>query len=120
MARVKLARDQAIYADGVALIGTRDFEIDQDTDGVDVTPWTSSGTAELPLCESATLTLQVYHLEAAQRLAAKWNLFPPQPVEISIDNAGTGRFVVRNIKTAGPFAGLLGYTVTFKSWPYDA
>jgi hypothetical protein len=60
----------------------------------------------------------LFRSEAAQRLAAKWNSFPPQPVEISIDNAGTGRFVVRNIKTAGPFAGLLGYTVTFKSWPY--
>ena len=119
MAKVRLARHQAIYADGVILLGTRDFDIDQDTDGVDVTPWTSSGTAELPLCESATLTLQVYHLEDAQRLAAKWNTFPPEPVEIQIDNAGTGQFVVRSVKTNGSFNGVLSYQVVMKSWPYE-
>lgn len=119
MAKVRLARNQAIYADGVVLLGTRDFDIDQETDGVDVTPWTASGTAELPLCESATLTLQVYHLEDAQRLAAKWNVFPPVPVVIDIDGAGSGQFVVRNVKTNGPFGGVLSYTITLKSWPYE-
>jgi len=119
VAKVKLAKNQTISADGVVLLGTRDFDIDQDTDGVDVTPWTSSGTAELPLCESATLTLQVYHLEDAQRLAAKWNSFPPEPVTITIDNAGTGQFVVRSVKTNGPFGGVLSYTIVMKSWPYQ-
>ena len=119
MAKVRLAKNQAIYADGVLLLGTRDFDIDQDTDGVDVTPWTSSGTAELPLCESATLTLQLYHLEDAQRLAEKWNAFPPQPVAITIDNAGTGQFVVRSVKTNGPFNGVLSYQIVMKSWPYE-
>jgi hypothetical protein len=119
VAKVRLARNQAIYADGVALLGTRDFEIDQETDGVDVTPWTASGTAELSLCESATLTLQVYHLEDAQRLAAKWNAFPPQPVVIAIDNAGTGQFVVKSVKTSGGFGGVLSYSITLKSWPYQ-
>ena len=119
MAKVRLARNQAIYANGVVLLGTRDFDIDQEVDGVDVTPWRASGTAELPLCESATLTLQVYHLEDAQRLAAKWNQFPPEPVEITIDNAGTGKFVVKSVKTAGPIAGVLAYTVVLKSWPYE-
>jgi hypothetical protein len=119
VAKVRLAKNQAIYADGVVLLGTRDFDIDQDTDGVDVTPWTSSGTAELPLCESATLTLQVYHLEDAQRLAAAWNAFPPQPVVITIDNAGTGQFVVRSVKTNGGFGGVLSYQIVMKSWPYE-
>jgi hypothetical protein len=119
VAKVRLAKNQAISADGVVLLGTRDFDIDQDTDGVDVTPWTSSGTAELPLCESATLTLQVYHLEDAQRLAGKWNTFPPEPVTITIDNAGTGQFVVRSVKTNGPFGGVLSYTIVMKSWPYE-
>ncbi len=119
MAKVHLARDQEIKCDGVTLLGTRDFELTQELDGVDVTPWQASGTAELPLCESATLKLQVYHLEDAQRLAAKWNVFPPEPVEIAITRAGTGKFVVRNIATSGQHGQILHYTVTFKSWPYD-
>lgn len=119
MAKVKLARDQSISADGVVLLGTRDFDIEQEVDGVDVTPWTASGTAELPLCESATLTLQVYHLEDVQRLMAKWNTFPPQPIAVAISNAGYGQFVIKSIKTNGGFGGVLAWTLVLKSWPYE-
>lgn len=119
MAKVRLARKQQISVDGVVLQGTRDFDVEQELDGVDITPWRASGTAELTLCESATLSLQVYHLEDAKRLAAKWNKFPPEPVEISISGVGTGKFVVKSIKHDGGFTGLLSYTFTFKSWPYD-
>lgn len=119
MAKVRLARNQAIYADGVALLGTRDFELDREIDGVDVTPWTASGTAELPLCEAATLRLQVYHVEDAIRLAAKWNAWPPEPVEIAIDYVGRARFQIKSMTIAGPFSGVLSYNVTFKSWPYE-
>lgn len=118
MPKVRLARKQQITLDGVVLLGTRDFDVDQELDGVDVTPWQSSGTAELTLCESATLTLQVYHLEDAQRIAQKWNKFPPEPVEISIDGVGTGKFIVKTIKHNGGFDGVLAYTFSFKSWPY--
>ena len=118
MQKVRLARDQSITVDGIVLLGTRDFELDQEVDGVDVTPWQATGAAELTLVESATLTLQVYYVEALQRLAAKWNAFPPEPVEVAIPYVGTGKFIVRNIKYAGPFAGVLAYTVTLKSWPY--
>ena len=119
MAKVRLARKQQISADGVVLQGTRDFDVDRELDGVDVTPWQASGTAELTLCESATITLQVYHLEDAQRLAAKWNTFPPQPIQLAIDGVGAGQFIVKSMKFDGGFGGILSYTFTFKSWPYD-
>jgi len=119
VAKVRLARNQQISADGIVLQGTRDFDVEQELDGVDVTPWQASGTAELTLCETATLTLQVYHLEDLRRLYAKWNKFPPEPIQLSIDGVGAGKFVIKNIKYAGDFAGLLTYTCTFKSWPYD-
>lgn len=118
MAKVRLARDQVITVDGVILQGTRDFELTQDLDGVDVTPWTASGTAQITLCESATLKLQIYHLEDVQRIGATWNKFPPQPLEISITRVGAGRFIVSNLTSSGQFGQVLSYTVTLKSWPY--
>ena len=124
MAKVKLAKDQAIFADGVALLGTRDFEIERELDGVDVTPRNASGTAELPLCESATLKVQIYHEADVVRLNAKWNLFPPEPVEVTIANTAgeqvaSGRFMVKSMSISGQFGGLVAYTVTLHSWPYE-
>lgn len=123
MAKVKLAKDQAIYADGVALLGTRDFEIERDLDGVDVTPRNASGTAELTLCETASMKLQIYHVEDVVRLNAKWNKFPPEPVEIAVANSSgeqiaSGRFVIKSMTIAGPFGNLVSYTVNLTSWPY--
>jgi len=119
VAKVRLGRNQSISVDGITLLGTRDFDLNQELDGVDVTPWTASGTAELPLCESATLTVQVFHLEAVQALAAKWNTFPPQPVTVAIDSVGTGKFLVKSVKSAVPFSRLVEYTAVLRSWPYE-
>lgn len=123
MAKVKLAKNQAIYADGVALLGTRDFEIERELDSVDVTPRNASGTAKLTLCETASMKLQVYHIDDVVRLNRKWNKFPPQPVEITIaDTAGPqiafGTFVIESMTIAGPFGGVVSYTVSLSSWPY--
>lgn len=123
MARVKLAKDQAIFADGVALLGTRDFEVERELDGVDVTPRNASGTAELTLCESATLKVQIYHETDVVRFNEKWNLFPPEPLDIVIANTAgeqiaSGRFVIKGMSISGQFAGLVTYSVTLHSWPY--
>ncbi len=118
MAKVRLARKTPIYADGVVLNGTRDFDIELDLDAVDVTPWDSSVRGELTLTEANTVTLQIYHADDVRRLMAKWNKFPPEPVRISIDGSAAN-FLVHKLKVAGQFGGVLAYEVILKLWPYN-
>lgn len=118
MARVRLARKSPIIADGVVLLGTRDFDVELDLDTVDVTPWDSSARGELTLTESNTITLQIYHAEDVRRFMAKWNRFPPDPVTISVDGA-SARFLVHKVKLSGQFSGALAYDVVLKLWPYN-
>lgn len=118
MAKVRLARQQQISADGVVLLGTRDFDVDLELDTVDVTPWNSQIRGELTLTEMNTITLQIYHVEDVRRFMAKWNKFPPEPVTISIDG-GTAKFLVHKLKVAGQFSGVLAYEVVLKLWPFN-
>jgi hypothetical protein len=117
VAKVRLARKQSISADGVVLLGTRDFDVDLELDTVDVTPWSSAARGELTLTEMNTVTLQIYHAEDLRRFMAKWNKFPPQPVTISVDGA-TANFLVHKIKLSGQFGGVLAYEVVLKLWPF--
>lgn len=117
MAKVRLARNTPIYADGVALLGTRDFDVELDLDTVDVTPWDGSARGDLTLTEGNTITLQLYHAEDVRRFMAKWNRFPPQPVRIDVDGV-SANFLVHKLKAAGGFSGVLGYEVVLKLWPY--
>jgi hypothetical protein len=80
VAKVLLARNQSISVNGRVLLGTRDFDIDVDSDAVDVTPWDSGFRGEMPLTEMTTITLQVYHLDEVALFMAAWNQFPPQPL----------------------------------------
>jgi len=118
VAKVRLARKQSISADGVVLLGTRDFDVDLELDTVDVTPWNSVARGELTLTEMNTITLQIYHAEDVRRFMAKWNKFPPQPVTISVDGA-TAKFLVHKVKLFGQFSGVLAYEVVLKLWPYN-
>lgn len=117
MATVRLARSQSISADGIVLLGTRDFDVDLDLDAVDVTPWDSSSRAELTLTQTASVTLQIYHAEDVRRFIAKWNKFPPEPVTIAVDGA-EALFLVHKVKVSGQFSGTLAYEVVLKLWPY--
>lgn len=118
MAKVRLARKQSVRADGVVLLGTRDFDVDLELDTVDVTPWNSAARGELTLTEMITITLQIYHVEDVRRFMRKWNKFPPQPVTISVDGA-TARFLVHKLTISGQFSGVLAYEVVLKLWPYN-
>jgi hypothetical protein len=118
VAKVRLARKQSIAADGVVLLGTRDFDVDLELDTVDVTPWNSAARGELTLTEMNTVTLQIYHAEDVRRFMRKWNRFPPQPVTISVDGA-TANFLVHKLKISGQFSGVLAYEVVLKLWPYN-
>lgn len=117
MAKVILARQQEIRADGVVLLGVRDFDVDIELDTVDVTPWYSDARGEITLTEMNTVTLQVYHAEDVQRFMSKWNKFPPQPVTIAIGNS-SAKFLVHKLKVAGQFSGVLSYEVILKLWPF--
>ena len=118
MAKVRLARTQQISADGVVLMGTRDFDVDIELDGVDVTTWESGVRAELPLVEGNTVTLEVYHLNEVQAFMRKWNKFPPEPVTLSIGGVGVANFLVHSVKAKGQFSGVLAYQVVLELWPY--
>ena len=118
MAKVRLARQQSITADGVVLLGTRDFDVDLELDTVDVTRWDSAVRGELTLTETNTVTLQIYHAEDVQRFMRKWNYFPPRPVQIAIDGA-SAKFLVHKVKVSGQFSGVLAYEVVLKLWPYN-
>lgn len=118
MAKVRLARKQPISADGVVLLGTRDFDVELELDTVDVTPWHSATRGELTLAEMNTITLQIYHAEDVRRFMAKWNRFPPQPVRISVDGA-SANFLVHKVKLSGQFNGVLSYDVVLKLWPFN-
>ena len=118
MAKVRLARKQSISADGVVLLGTRDFDVDLELDTVDVTPWNSAARGELTLTEMNTITLQIYHAEDVRRFTAKWNKFPPQPVTIAVDGA-TAKFLVHKVKLSGQFGGVMAYEVVLKLWPFN-
>ena len=118
MAKVRLARKQSISADGVVLLGTRDFDVELELDTVDVTPWNSAARGELTLTEMNTVTLQIYHAEDVRRFMRKWNRFPPQPVTISVDGA-TANFLVHKVKLSGQFSGVLAYEVVLKLWPFN-
>ena len=118
MAKVRLARKQSITADGIVLLGTRDFDVDLELDTVDVTRWDSAVRGELPLTEMETVTLQIYHVEDVRRFMRKWNHFPPQPVQIAIDGA-SAKFLVHKLKVSGQFSGVLAYEVVLKLWPYN-
>jgi hypothetical protein len=118
VAKVRLARKQSISADGVVLLGTRDFDVELELDTVDVTPWNSAARGELTLTEMNTVTLQIYHAEDVRRFMRKWNRFPPQPVTISVDGA-TANFLVHKVKLSGQFSGVLAYEVVLKLWPFN-
>jgi hypothetical protein len=116
--KVRLARSQSVRADGIVLLGTRDFEFDLELDTVDVTRWDSAARGELTLAEMNTVTLQIYHAEDVRRFMRKWNKFPPQPVKIRIDGA-EANFLVHKVKVSGQFSGVLAYEVVLKLWPYN-
>ena len=118
MAKVRLARKQSITADGIVLLGTRDFDVELELDSVDVTRWDSAARGELTLTEMNTITLQIYHAEDVRRFMAKWNKFPPQPVTIAVDGA-TAKFLVHKVKLSGQFGGVLAYEVVLKLWPFN-
>ena len=118
MAKVRLARSQSIKADGIVLLGTRDFDVDLELDTVDVTRWDSAVRGELTLTEMNTVTLQIYHAEDVRRFMRKWNKFPPQPVTIAVDGA-VAKFLVHKVKLSGQFSGVLAYEVVLKLWPYN-
>ena len=118
MPTVRLARKQSITADGIVLLGTRDFDVDLELDTVDVTPWGSAARGELTLTEMITITLQIYHVEDVRRFLAKWNKFPPQPLTIAIDGAAA-KFLVHKCKLSGQFGGVLAYEVVLKLWPFN-
>jgi hypothetical protein len=118
VAKVRLARKQSITADGIVLLGTRDFDVDLELDTVDVTRWDSAVRGELTLTEMNTVTLQIYHAEDVRRFMRKWNYFPPRPVQIAIDGE-SARFLVHKVKVSGQFSGVLAYEVVLKLWPYN-
>jgi hypothetical protein len=97
VAKVRLARKQSITADGIVLLGTRDFDVDLELDTVDVTRWDSAIRGELTLTEMNTITLQIYHADDVRRFMRKWNFFPPRPVQISIDGA-SAKFLVHKVR----------------------
>jgi predicted secreted protein len=117
VAKVRLARSQSITADGIVLLGTRDFDIDLELDTVDVTRWDSAARGELTLTEMNTITLQIYHVEDVRRFMRKWNKFPPEPVTIALGGA-SANFVVTKLKLSGQFGGVLAYEVVLKLWPF--
>ena len=119
MPTVRLAKNQSVSADGIVLVGTRDFDVDLDLDTVDVTRWDSAARGELTLTEMNTVTLQIYHVEDVRRFMAKWNKFPPQPVLIAVDGA-SANFLVHKMKLSGQFTGVMAYEVVLKLWPYSA
>ncbi len=118
MAKVRLARKQPVYADGVVLNGVRDFDVDLDLDSVDVTRWDSGYRGEITLTEMNTVTLQVWHAEDVRLFMRKWNRFPPRPVRISVDGAAAN-FLVHKVKLAGQFGGVMAYEIVLKLWPYN-
>jgi hypothetical protein len=117
VAKVRLARNQSVSADGVVLLGTRDFDVDLELDTVDVTPWHSAVRGELTLTEMNTITLQIYHAEDVRRFMRTWNKFPPKPVQISVDGV-SANFLIHKVKLSGQFQGVLSYEVVLKLWPY--
>jgi len=117
VAKVRLARTQSITVDGTVLLGTRDFDVDVELDTVDVTRWDSAARGEITLTEMNTITLQVYYAEDVKRFMLKWNKFPPEPMEISVDGA-TANFLVHKVKLSGQFNGVLAYEVVLKLWPF--
>jgi len=117
VAKVRLARSQSITVNGRVLLGTRDFDIDVDSDSVDVTPWDSDYRGEMPLTEMTTITLQVYHQEEVGLFMAAWNQFPPLPLTVSVVGA-SANFVIQKLKISGQFNGLVVYEVVLKLWPF--
>ena len=117
MPQVRLARNQSVTADGVVLLGVRDFDVDLELDTVDVTPWNHTARGELTLTEMNTVTLQVYTAEDVRRFMSKWNRFPPEPVTIAVDGA-SANFLIHKVKVSGQFSGVLSYEVVLKLWPF--
>lgn len=115
MTKVRLGRSQSITVNGRVLLGTRDFDLDVDSDSFDVTPWDSDYRGEMPLTESTTITLQVYHLDEVALFMAAWNRFPPRPLRVAVLGV-RANFVVHKLKVSGQFNGLIVYEVVLKLW----
>jgi hypothetical protein len=80
--------EQQAYLDGVALEGTRDFDIDLDGKTFDVTHPDHNQLSTLLVRADVTITILVLWKYVYDKFAAKFNKHPPEPMTLSMDNIG--------------------------------
>lgn len=118
MGTIRLGRDQTLSLDGTALAGVREVDISIDYQTADVTSFEHQFASTLPVREDCTLRMLIYHQEDYDRVQAKLNQHPPQPVTIAVGNVGSAKFVPTAVKIAQPIDGVMAWDVTFKYWNY--
>lgn len=118
MAKVKLGREQTLTLDGAPLVGVREVDISLDYQTADVTSFEHRFVSTLPIREDCTLRMLIYHQEDYDRVQAKLNQHPPQPVTIQVSNVGQAKFVPTAVKIAQPIDGVMAWDVTLKYWNY--
>lgn len=116
--RILLARDQTISLNGSALQGTREFDVDLETQEMDVTAWWHSWRSTLTLTTDVSIKLLIYWHENFASLAATFNRHPPQPVTLAISNLGTFRCLPTKIGVVHPLPGIVAWEVTLKGYTF--
>ncbi len=119
MPTVLLGRDQTMLLDGVALVGTREFEVAIDGREFDATAWNGSWSSTLVLSANAAIKVLIYWKDNFQPFFAKFNKHPPQPMQLSISNSVFGTFVPAQIRIVTPLVGVVAWEVTLKHWDYN-
>jgi hypothetical protein len=116
---IRLGRDQVISVGGTALPGTREFDVQVEMQQSDITSWEHATTSTLPIRQDISLHMLIYGAEVWGVVKAKFNQHPPQPLDVSLTNVGSAKFVPVSAKIAAPINGVMSWDVTLKSWNYQ-
>lgn len=118
MAQYKLGKDQTLSLDGAPLEGVRDVDISVDMQEADITSFEHSISSTLPVRESRTVNLIIYH--EADWLKIKDNVAqqPPKSLKLAISAWDVGDFVPTSYRVKQPINGVVAWEVTLKSFNY--
>lgn len=114
--KILLGYEQTASLDGEVLEGTTDFDVDIDGDTLDVTPPHHEWASHLVTRADITITIGIKWAETFEKLWAKFNRHPPEPMQLSISNVFALPVVMVGAPIRVPMAGLVGWQVKLKPW----
>lgn len=114
--KILLGYEQTASLDGQVLEGTTDFDIDIDAETTNVTPPGHATASHLVIRSDWTISIAVKWAETYEKLSAKFNKHPPEPMTLSISNVASIPVVMVGAPVRVPLAGLVGWQVRLKPW----